>query len=307
MSELIDDLLSGSAAAGLVPEGTRHLKRYAFLFVADISGSTGLGGADADIHAINAMMNVILGILRDPPAGDLRDNIDQVDVAVISYNHNIRLDLDWTLAANITTAVRWEADGGTATGTAIKFGLDLIGRRIKYYKANDIPSGMPHIIHVTDGEPSDMTLGTALWNDVCARLARLDGTHKSERAMAKILHFVAPNGCCTHPQSAHHDETGRLLSGQEVLAHLTGPKSVYELSKGAESMAELVKMVTAIITSVTQTFGTAEDTAQKFAQSSALIAPTSSAAVDTSVAMPVGGTEKPMANPAAQATPRVAL
>ncbi len=65
--------------------------------------------------------------------------------------------------------------------------------------------------------------------------------------MAKILHFVAPNGCCTHPQSAHHDETGRLLSGQEVLAHLTGPKSVYELSKGAESMAELVKMVTAII------------------------------------------------------------
>lgn len=274
-SPLFDDITTGSS--GMVPANQRHMKRFPIVFLVDRSGSTGVGGADADIHGINVMINDIMRVLQNPPPGDLRDNADQLDISVMSYGSDVTIDVDWSLAENLPTDLHWTADGGTATGAAFKCSLAHIANRLRYYAdpANQIPSGMPNIFHTTDGEPSDMTLGTPLWNEVQGHLARLDGTLNPEAAKVKVIHFVAPNGCRITPHSAHVDEHGNRLSGQDVLARLSGPKSVYELTQGAESLPDLVKLITVVITNITSIAGAkAEDAAAGFAKSSTTIGQT---------------------------------
>lgn len=250
--------LDGSGgAAGLVPEEEKHLTRYPFIFLVDVSASTGFGEADADIHKINQALTDIFAKLRVPDAdSELADRHRQVDVCVITYSDSPIVEIDWTTAPNLPSSVMYEPRQATNTLKALVESFALIQARLKYYRdpSNNIPSpGLAHIFHITDGAPTDLPINSPDWHAVRKHLANLAHGKSGERRDAVILHFVAPNGCRI-TDFAPVDETGKQITGQEYLARLSKPQSVYRLTEGAEAFKDLITLVTHVITKVTQVF-----------------------------------------------------
>jgi uncharacterized protein YegL len=253
---------NNASPPGIVPERSKHLKRYAFAFLVDISGSTGVG-PDPDINHINDAINKLFNTLLNPPANsELARQIIQVDVCLITYSNAPDIIIPWSVQKDLPASIQpFKPQQGTATGKALEHALAYIGTRQRYYKKteNNIPSGMPHIIHLTDGAPTDMTIGSPRWADVQARLSKLGGTINPEHQKAHILHFVSPNGCVAgSPSGTMKDEHGQDITGQQALAKLSGANTVYALGSEVASFHALVKMITAIISKVTLDFGTEE-------------------------------------------------
>lgn len=255
---LVQQLVAGAAAhaagappPGEVPNKIKHEKRFPFLFLVDISGSTGDGGANADIHAINRALGEIFATLKNPPPSTpLADQNDLIDVSVVSYSDEPRVEVDWSLADELPASTNFTPQRGTRTARAMDFSLAHIAKRLQYFADpnNRIPSGLPHIIHITDGAPTDMTPGDQRWEQIAAKLGRLG---YGENQKAEILHFVSPNGCRLNPLNSHlTDGNGNLLTGQQALAKLSGAKSVYEIGQGSDTIADLVKLITLLMTTI---------------------------------------------------------
>jgi len=239
---------------GLVPEASKHKKRYPFVFLIDISGSTG-AGPDPDIHHINRAVADLLDQLRNPPPSAPHvDTVDQIDVCIITYSNAPTIEVQWTDAPRLPPSIPPFAPGGTTrTADALEFAIKQIGARLNYYKdpSNNIASNIPHIIHLSDGKPTDMAPGDARWQHLQTRLSRIDGSKNIEEKLTTIFHFVAPNGCLT-------DHVNGIPSGQDVLADLSGKGTVYDTANDVGNFSQMVEVVTLLIANITQNFSSTD-------------------------------------------------
>ncbi|HEX2842154.1 VWA domain-containing protein [Hyphomicrobium sp.] len=247
-------MITNLAGPGFVPPTLASRKRYPFVFIIDVSGSTG-DEPDPDIHHINKSISILLDTLRNPtPSSDLQKQVDSIDVCIICYSATARELLPWSIAKNLPPAVQTlTPESSTSTGAAIEMALQQIGDRLRYYRdpANNFASGMPHIIHLTDGAMNDMKPGDAKWNTIKQRLDNINGANNTEKKSVTMLHFVSPKGC----DRERIDINGRMMTGQQLLAELTGKDTVFEMGREIGSFETLIKLITVAITSITKNYG----------------------------------------------------
>ena len=244
MSKLATQVV-GNTNRAAVPPKNQHRKRFPFVFLVDVSGSTG-EGPDPDIRHINTAIGKLFENLRSPsPSSKLADEIDCVDVCLISYHNTPETVIGWSIASNLPISVpQLTPKGETRTADALDHALNEIADRLRDLKATKTPFGMPHIVHLTDGKPTDMQPGDARWSEIQGKLARIDGTLNKERYQAIVLHYIAPYGATS--------------GGQDVLAQLSGAPAVYQMGTEVDSFETLVNLITATITKITQNFATGE-------------------------------------------------
>lgn len=250
MSNVAKQVVTDLAGPGFVAPKDMGKKRYPFVFLIDISGSTG-SQPDPDIHHINRALNTLIGTLRNPtPSSELAQQIAAVDICIIAYSDSTYDVLPWSTYQNLPAAIQpLTPQNGTATGRGIEQALRQIGDRLRWFRdpSRNISSGMPHIIHLTDGAMTDMAPGDARWNTIKASLDNLNGTTNVEKKSVAMINFVSPKGTVG---------AGSGNSGQELLAQLSGAGSVHELGKEVDSFENLVTFITVAITKITQSFGT---------------------------------------------------
>jgi uncharacterized protein YegL len=243
--DLVDDEVNAPDKTGL--------KRYPFVFLVDVSGSTG-DGADPDIGHINTALANIMDILRNPtPGSELARQVDHVDVCLIAYSDDVNELMGWKPADKIPATIPHLVPmGGTSTAKAVERALERIGDRLSFYKMKNKGFGMPHIIHFTDGAMNDAKPGEARWNALQSKLTQVDGRANSEKRIATMMNFIAPKGC----EKEFVEINGNKMSGADLLALLCGPKSIYEMGKEVTSFESLVYLITVTITKITKNFGT---------------------------------------------------
>lgn len=239
MSSIYQSLYSQPAGvpagqSGAVPPQLQHLVRYPFVFLIDVSGSTGTG-ADPDINHINAAINqLVMNVKHPPQSSKLRHQNKQVDVCILSYNNSVTVVQDWTLADQLPANLPvMTASGGTAMGHALKQAIRKIRERHSYYRQDALSSGRCHIVHITDGDATDMQPGDPVWNDITAEIHKLDGTDDAENQKAAMIHFCSPRGMTS--------------TGLNLLQQLSGQKSVYSLGAEVQNFDGMVDMVTGVI------------------------------------------------------------
>ncbi|WP_283758753.1 vWA domain-containing protein [Roseofilum casamattae] len=76
----------------------------------------------------------------------------RVEVAIISFNNEIKVELDFVTADRFETP-KLKAQGMTYMGSAINTGLDLIEARKAEYRANGVAYYRPWVFLITDGAP----------------------------------------------------------------------------------------------------------------------------------------------------------
>ena len=245
-TQMITDL----AGPGFVPPALAARKRYPFVFVIDVSGSTG-SMPDPDIHHINKAIAQLLQTLRQPtPSSELQKQKDSLDICIIAYSATPRVIQPWSIVDNLPTALKpLTPESSTGTGAAIELALQQISERLRFYKdpANQLGSGMPHIIHLTDGARTDMQPGDPRWDSIKQRLDNINGMSNPEKKSTAMLHFVSPKGCVTN--------SNQHVNGQQLLAALTGADTVFEMGREIASFEQLVLLITVAITSITRDFG----------------------------------------------------
>lgn len=229
------------------------LKRYPFLFLVDISGSTG-DQPDPDIHHINTSLANIMDLLRKPtPSSELAKQIDKVDLCIVSYSDDVHDVMPWKEAEKIPASFPLLVPmGGTSTAKAFEYALNRIADRLTFYKTKKLAFGMPHIIHFTDGAINDAKPGDAKWNAIKSRLSQVDGRTNSEKRIATMINFISPKGC----SKDFVEVNGRKMSGIELLSELTGEQSIYEMGKEQTTFEGFVKLITVLITKITHNFRT---------------------------------------------------
>lgn len=265
---------TGSPTPGAVPDKKKHLKRFAFLAVFDVSGSTGIGTNPDCPHISDGFAQIVETLRNPPPGSELALSRDSIDFAAITYSDKVTEILPWCTADNLPVSVApFSPQGGTHTADALEYGLGMIGDRLRYYEdpANNITSGRPHILHVTDGAPTDMSVGSDRWNQLQTRLLNLNTVEKKRAA---ILHFVSPNGCSDAPDFKVRAHNGQEMTGQKVMAELSGAPSVFQLSSELGAFHALVEMVTQIISSISVNFGTRDAARRALNAADGLIKPT---------------------------------
>ncbi|HEY3374943.1 MAG TPA: VWA domain-containing protein [Candidatus Aquicultor sp.] len=91
----------------------------------------------------------------------------RVDLAIITFGDGVTVTHDFSSMEqfNPPTLV---ASGLTPMGEAILRAIDLIEERKLEYKSRGIDYYRPWIFLITDGEPTDMQPGDAIWNKVIA-------------------------------------------------------------------------------------------------------------------------------------------
>lgn len=254
MTAIAKQMITNLAGPGFVPPTLAARKRYPFVFIIDISGSTA-DQPDPDIHHINKAISILLDTLRNPtPSSELQKQVDSIDICLIAYSATAREILPWSIVQNLPPAVQpLHPETSTGTGGAIEEALRQISERLRYYQdpSNNFASGMPHIIHLTDGAMNDMTPGDARWNLIKRRLDNINGVANAEKKSVTMLHFVSPKGCDRERISAG----GRMYTGQQLLAELTGKDTVFEMGREIGSFEVLINLITVAITSITKNFG----------------------------------------------------
>lgn len=250
---------------GAVPAPSRRGTRFPMLFLIDTSGSTGHDpqtngeGPGADIHRINSAIQGLLRNLRYPTEGsDLAAEQDNIDVAIVSYNDGVRVELPWTMATQLDPNLApLKSHGGTKTGAALKYALGYIGHRIRYYISQNIKHGRPTVLHFTDGVPTDMAPGDATWQAVQASLFKVNPQNDPEKRFAVIRHLIAANGA--DPLRTAISLGGGLNgTGLQLLSQLSGPASTLTLEDHPDLLGELVEFMTTFVEGVTNIFGSHE-------------------------------------------------
>ncbi len=251
---IAQQMITNLAGPGFVPPTLAARKRYPFVFIIDVSGSTGMQ-PDPDINHINKAISILFDMLRNPtPSSELQKQVDCLDICLIPYSASPRVLVPWSIVQNLPPAVQTlTPESSTGTGAAIELALQQIAERLRYYRdpSNNFGSGMPHIIHLTDGAMTDMTPGDARWNAIKQRLDNINGIANPEKKSITMLHFVSPKGCVRDLINVN----GRMLSGQQLLAELTGKDTVFEMGREIGSFEVLVRLITVAMTSITKNYG----------------------------------------------------
>lgn len=251
---IANSMITNVAGPGFVSPALASRKRYPFVFVIDVSGSTG-SLPDPDIDHINKAIAILLDTLRNPvPSSELQKQVDSIDICMIAYSASPVVILPWSTVQNLPAALPpLTPQSCTGTGAAMQAALAQIGDRLRYYNdpANQFAHGMPHIIHLTDGAMNDMVPGDPLWNSIKSQINALDGSTDPEKRRITMLHFLSPKGC----DKARIQVGNNLYTGQQLLAQLSGKDTVFEMGKEVSSFETLIQLITVVITKITQNFG----------------------------------------------------
>lgn len=236
-----------------IKSSLRGAERYPFLFLVDVSGSTG-EPPDPDIAHINAALNLLLDKLRNPPKdSQLQKNRDLIDVCIVAYSDDVELVLDWMPANKLPATIKaLKPLNDTCTAKALLDSIEKIGERLRDLRAAKIPFGHPHIVHLTDGAMKDAAPGDARWQELTSKLTRIDGRANSEKKYCTLVNFITPKGM----QQGFVDINGKRMSGKDLLDQLCGDKVVFDMGKTVGSFEEMVQLVARFITNVTNNFGT---------------------------------------------------
>lgn len=258
----LDDL-ANALGGPPIPEIDTADPRFPYVILVDISGSTGreVNGA-RDIDKINEAMGHLLQKLKYPPrSGPLAQVHDQIDILIISYATDLTMVLDWTKASELPDQLPlFVASGGTSMGAALLLGLEKVLARQQRYKEQGLPKcGIPHFFNITDGEPTDVKVGDALWLEIEKRLAKAANDPAKRRYV--VHNFVAPNGFVVEPGTPK-DVDGTPLTGAAQLAKWFGPAGVVGLGEGADNFQNMVEVVVKTITILSQTGAKPEDVAK---------------------------------------------
>lgn len=240
---------SALGGPGVVPPPKAARKRFPFVFIIDVSHSTG-DQPDPDINHINQAISTLLDMLRNPaPSSELLKQVDAIDLCIIAYSNTPEVILPWHIVEKLPPALPTLTPlYNTHTGAAIDAALQQIRDRLAYYKdpQQNLAFGMPHIIHLTDGAMNDIVPGTPAWEDIKARLNNLSSGSESRKVT--LIHFVTPKGC----DRARIDVGGRMMSGQEMLGELTGKETVFEMTNELSSFERLIVLITVVISRISQ-------------------------------------------------------
>lgn len=165
-----------------------ELMHCACLLVLDCSGSM----QGEKIKALNDGLRLFKKELDSDP-----DARKKVDIAVVGFGEVVDT-LDFETAENFIPPVL-TADGATPLGAALNKAIDMLEERKATYRKNGTDYLRPWIFLITDGEPTDMNRGDALWTQVCERVHRGEKEGKFsffavavEPANLSILAQIAP-------------------------------------------------------------------------------------------------------------------
>ncbi len=89
----------------------------------------------------------------------------RLDLAVLGFGQKVSVIQEFTSIEEFEPA-ELIADGLTPMGEAIKKAIEMLNRRKDEYRKEGIDYYRPWIFLITDGEPTDMKEGDALWNEV---------------------------------------------------------------------------------------------------------------------------------------------
>lgn len=245
----------------IVPPPMKRHTRFPILILIDTSGSTGIDeqtqtidGPGADIHRINSTVRNVLTHLRYPDAGSsIYDKIDNIDLAVMTYNSKYNVEMPWSICANIDPMIGpFVAGGGTATHAAMSYAIRYIGDQVRFYNRNNLKYGRATILHITDGEPQDMMPGDAKWLELQESLGKLTSPDPKKIA-TDVRHLISANG--HDPHRARAELNGRKVTGFELLSMLSGDASVFKIDDHPDIIGELVEFITVLVEHATKIFG----------------------------------------------------
>ena len=218
--------------------------RQSFFVLADKSGSTG-EGTNPDLPQIENSLAMMVEMLRQPLASNpLGAYAATVDVAIGAYSDEVTLIQPWEQANKLQPIPKLTAGGGTHTAAALIAALDYVERRQRYYdeyQPQPIPKAIPHIFHITDGAPTNVEVGDALWVAVQQLLEKVSGD--KEKPFSMITHFVSLNGMVEGHHGYLRDGAGNALTGYQMLAQWTGGDVVHELVRAPDMFQDLMRVI----------------------------------------------------------------
>lgn len=151
----------------------------------------------------------------------LKDDLarKRVDLAVISFDDDVQVVHDFSSIEEFEVPPI-EANGQTSMGAGILKAIELCEYRKTEYKNKNISYYRPWIFMISDGEPTDMSYGSSLWDTVIKSVH--DGEAKSkflffavgvDDANMQILSEIAtPNRKPIHMKEGHFNEMFLWLS-----------------------------------------------------------------------------------------------
>jgi uncharacterized protein YegL len=119
--------------------------RVPCLLVIDTSGSM----SGQPIEELNAAVTVLRRSLKDDELARRR-----IDLGIVTFSGNTQLALSFSSPDDAAT-VNLHASGTTATGSALKYALQLLQQRKRAYREEGIPYHRPWMVLITDGVPTD--------------------------------------------------------------------------------------------------------------------------------------------------------
>jgi uncharacterized protein YegL len=124
------------------------------------------------IEELQKGLEVLLdSLLADPKARR------SVELAIITFGEDVNLLYNFVPPEDVKLR-EFLPKGTTPMGRAIKMALDLIDERKIYLKTHGIQYYRPWLVLFTDGEPTDMEPGSALWEEVRERLMDAENRKK---------------------------------------------------------------------------------------------------------------------------------
>ncbi len=256
--------IAGSLAnLGIVPQADDHLKRFPFVLLMDISGSTGDGDVP-DITFINQAMAELIRVIKNPPAGsEFETSNRKIDLCVLTYASSVNEVLPWSVSSTLPNLLPEQVSGGT-TGTigALMAAYDKVGERIKFYKENKFAHGAGAIFHLTDGCLNDGIPGTPEWAEIKTRIKSFNTPMLgATTARVPLYNFLSPN----FDTSEAIEVNGKRWNGKMLLEDLMGSKEMVRDLKSqleaADSFASFLRTVSATMVGFSQ--GLDPDTAIK--------------------------------------------
>lgn len=111
----------------------------------------------------------------------------RVEVSLVSFGGTVTVEQDFRSIDSFDPG-SMTAGGGTPMGEAILRATEMLRQRKAGYRAQGIDYYRPWIFLITDGEPTDMSPGDPMWNDV------VQAVHGGEQAREFLFFAVAVEG-----------------------------------------------------------------------------------------------------------------
>jgi uncharacterized protein YegL len=143
----------------------------AVVLVLDVSGSMTVGDKIGQL-------NDGLQLFKEEVMGDDLAR-KRVDLAVVTFGHTVEVIHEFSSVESFDPPAL-QATGQTPMGEAIVTALEMVERRKNEYKMQGTDYYRPWIFLLTDGEPTDMRVGDALWNQV---VEKVHGGEKDRKFM----------------------------------------------------------------------------------------------------------------------------